>query len=453
MPHQQWSGERNGIEGGVPLDDWEKRRPNSLERLAATARRLRRQMRHLGLNLKLPLVMFVMATFAMQSTTTFCKTVHAAVSVAVSSSYGYVATDGGGGGYEAFPDIARLSDGRLMCAFYEGYTHISSPTTTYPTGGRVMYATSSDEGVTWSSAGLLYDTPLDDRDPSLMQLPDGRLFSTYFTYANGGIGTYLVQSTDTGKTWSTPQRIAPSPYYVSSPIRQLSTGRLVAPLYFETGGAAHGAVALSDDGGATWTSPIDIPNASGTYLDAETDVIELKNGNLWAVERSSSLAARFSVSIDKGESWSDSESLGFVAHSPYLLRTKYDNVILLGYRGYDISGNGYTALRFSLDECNTWSDPITIDSCIGAYPSMVNLNDGSVLVTYYEEGSGSNIRDRIITIGGVPEPSHLAMGATGILSFVGWTWHRRKHSGLLGSLIKKYPVLGCSCLRKKRCGT
>jgi sialidase-1 len=30
----------------------------------------------------------------------------------------------------------------------------------------------------------------------------------------------------------------------------------------------------------------------------------------------------------------------------------------------------------------------------GAYPSTVELNDGSVLVVYYEEGAGSAIRAR-----------------------------------------------------------
>jgi hypothetical protein len=35
---------------------------------------------------------------------------------------------------------------------------------------------------------------------------------------------------------------------------------------------------------------------------------------------------------------------------------------------------------------------VVIDEVIGAYPSMINLLDGSVLVVYYEEGHGSSIR-------------------------------------------------------------
>jgi hypothetical protein len=67
------------------------------------------------------------------------------------------------------------------------------------------------------------------------------------------------------------------------------------------------------------------------------------------------------------------------------LRTK-DDVVLLAFRLPN------TSLRFSRDECNTWSDNVLIDDVIGAYPSMVELKDGSVLVVYYEEGAGSSIR-------------------------------------------------------------
>ncbi|MBN1554708.1 MAG: exo-alpha-sialidase [Phycisphaerae bacterium] len=345
--------------------------------------------------------------------------VRAEVSVEVSSSFSYVVTNGGYGGYEAFPDLARLQDCRLMCAFYEGYSHISPPKAGYPTGGRIMYVTSSDEGVSWSTPTVLYDTPEDDRDPSITQLSDGRLLATYFTYNDGGLGSYLIQSNDAGLSWSTPRSLAPAPYFISSPIVEVSTGRLIAPLYYEddVAGIAHGAVTLSDDGGANWSSPIDIPNPSGVFLDAETNLIERKDGSLWAIQRASHSLAQYSVSTDQGETWSDSESLDFIAHSSYLLRSADSHVILMAYRSYEWpAGTGYTALRYSLDECETWSDPITIDAdCIGAYPSMVNLNDGSVLVTYYEEGGGSDIRARIITISGAPEPGTFILFCAGLI--------------------------------------
>jgi Neuraminidase (sialidase) len=156
------------------------------------------------------------------------------------------------------------------------------------------------------------------------------------------------------------------------------------PLYRETAKIAAGAVVISDDGGKTWGKPIDIDNG-GRRLDAETDLIELADGSLYAVQRD---AMCESVSKDRGNTWTVSKPMGFPGHCPYLLRTR-DGTIVLAYRLYDANA---TCLRYSRDECKTWSDSIVVDKLIGAYPSMVNLKDGSVLIVYYEEGVNSSIR-------------------------------------------------------------
>ncbi|MBN1435836.1 MAG: exo-alpha-sialidase [Sedimentisphaerales bacterium] len=337
---------------------------------------------------------FILGILLLSCTVGLASTCALSITVGASST---VVTDGGYG-YEAFPDITRLQDGRLMAVFYEGYSHISLPNASYPYGGRIMAVTSSDEGVTWGSPSVVCDSPVDDRDPQITQLSDGRLLSTFFLYNSSYqvLGVYYVESNDGGVTWSAPQMLAPAPYAVSSPVRQLSSGRLIEGLYYSIGQQC-GAVILSDDNGYTWSSPIDIPNNTGLLLDAETDVIELADGSLWAAERSSNNLLHYATSIDEGQTWSESLPLDFRADAPYLLRVQ-DDIILMGYRGYNDYGVQYTALRYSLNEAATWSSPITIDSVNGAYVSMVELNDGSVLAVYYEEGAGSDICARVITI-------------------------------------------------------
>ena len=51
-----------------------------------------------------------------------------------------------------------------------------------------------------------------------------------------------------------------------------------------------------------------------------------------------------------------------------------------------------TAMHISRDECRTWQGPYLIDTVGGAYPATVELKDGTILVIYYEEGSGSAVR-------------------------------------------------------------
>ena len=300
----------------------------------------------------------------------------------------YVCENGGAGGYEAFPDVCRLSDGRLMTVFYAGYGHVSLPASQLPKGGRVAFCTSSDEGRTWSKAAVLFDGPHDDRDPSIVQVKGGRLICNFFSLGKSsdpkrpwiGHGSWIVTSDDLGRTWSKPRQIA-ADAYCSAPIRELSDGRLILGLYRESKGVANGAVSFSDNGGDTWSDVIDIDNG-GQRLDAETDVIELADGTLYAAQRPKMCS---SISKDRGKTWTISKPMGFAGHCPYFLRTR-DNIILLAHRVPS------TSLHYSLDECKTWSKNVLVDGVDGAYPSMVNLKDGTVLVVYYEEGSGSDIR-------------------------------------------------------------
>jgi len=303
----------------------------------------------------------------------------------------HVCTDAGAGAYEAFPDVCRLQDGRLMCVFYAGYGHVAMPNERLPKGGRVSYCLSSDEGRTWTPAQTVYDGPDDDRDPSIVQLKSGRILCNYFTLQNAdgknppwiGLGTWMVYSDDNLATWSEPRQIC-NDYYCSSPIRELPDGRLILGLYAEKDGKGWGAAAISENQGDSWSDVIDIDNG-GMRLDAETDIIQLKDGSLYAAQRGRDETMGWSLSNDGGRTWSISKPMGFPGHCPYLHRSP-EGIILMAHRLPD------TSLHYSTDECKTWSDNILVDHVGGAYPSMVTLNDGSILIVYYEEGAGSSIR-------------------------------------------------------------
>jgi hypothetical protein len=101
----------------------------------------------------------------------------------------------------------------------------------------------------------------------------------------------------------------------------------------------------------------------------------------------------FSKSSDEGKTWSMAADIGFDGHCPHLNRLSGGEIVL----SHRLPN---TSIHISRDECRTWQGPYEIDSCIGAYPSTVELKDHSVLIVYYTEGPGSYIRARRFRVGG-----------------------------------------------------
>ena len=113
----------------------------------------------------------------------------------------------------------------------------------------------------------------------------------------------------------------------------------------------------------------------------------LKDGTLYATLRGDRVNMHCATSPDGGLTWSPVKDIGFPAHCPHFTRL-HTGEILLTHR------LPLTALHISRDEGKTWQGPYRIDATPGAYPSTVELKDGTVLVVYYEEGAGSAVRAR-----------------------------------------------------------
>ena len=148
-----------------------------------------------------------------------------------------------------------------------------------------------------------------------------------------------------------------------------------------------GAVIISKDKGKTWSEPKLIGKGQNLPLDAETDVIELKDGRLFAALRSSDKNLHYAYSPDGGETWQPAVDSGFKGHSPHLTRLSTGEIIMT----HRLPN---TSMHISRDETKTWEGPFTIDNVFGAYPATVELKDGSVMVVYYTEGKNSEVRER-----------------------------------------------------------
>jgi len=304
-----------------------------------------------------------------------------------------VCSDAGAGAYEAFPDVCRTKSGELLCVFYAGYGHVSNPNEKLPKGARIAMCRSSDDGRTWSRVEVVVDTPIDDRDASIVQLPNGELLVTFMNYdvrrPSGSHKTFTVRSTDSGKTWSEPKMV-PTPFSqlvaISTPSRLMPDGRLLLTPYGNNTGDPrrykHAAVLESRDLGQTWTTLAEIKTERPPLL--EPDIVRLPD-RLFVMMRP---VMTWSESTDGGRTWSDPKGLGISGDCPYLLLTS-KNILLCGIRHRPTRS---TSVIYSTDFAKTWRGPVPVDNVGGAYPSMVELPDGRILIVYYTEGKGSDVR-------------------------------------------------------------
>ena len=216
--------------------------------------------------------------------------------------------------YQAWPDVARIADGRLVCVFAECTHHGNRDYT------RIDCCHSDDDGRTWSAKRAVTAPTRGDPEtvpywncPRITALADGHLIVVVDrTIRDGGATAenWLIESGDRGATWSAP-RMIPVTGIVPDRLVVLRHGAragrwlVTAHQRAEAPWLSHQRLWWSDDGGATWSGPSVIARDERLWL-CEGSVVELPGGELVCLLRENSflgLDAFKSVSRDGGATW------------------------------------------------------------------------------------------------------------------------------------------------------
>ena len=294
--------------------------------------------------------------------------------------------------YFGWPSVARLQDGTLLVASSGLRSEHICP------WGKTVLNASQDGGRTWSAPRVIHNSPIDDRDAGIVHLGEQRVLVTWFTsdtrqYAGEEwvrrwlgeaeladwqaemitwtdeivrrwLGSWIIHSQDGGATWGTPVR-APvsSPHgparlangdllYLGKDANHLGEGRILA--------------ARSQDEGQTWTVTGTVPLYPGTGAGNyhEPHVLELPGGRLVGMIRvennhgpdlEQAGLVNFSLmqteSDDQGQTWSIPRPLGFHGSPPHLLL--HSSGVLVCVYGYRQPGFGQRAM-LSSDQGATW---------------------------------------------------------------------------------------------------
>jgi photosystem II stability/assembly factor-like uncharacterized protein len=321
----------------------------------------------------------------------------------------------GYGGFVGWNAPVRLKNGDWLIGFSSGYWHASPPTplryslktleqyrkmgmppeVNAPTGGRAMLIRSSDAGKSWSKPVTLLDTPDDDRQPALLELPDGTLLCSLFIYPGVEIPdlaahpedahrTVIIRSHDHGHSWDKELIKPPSPFIADEtdgPMVLLSDGSVLLTISGapKGGGPPQAAVFTSTDSGASWQLRSVVKT---DHELEEANAVELPDGTLVLMGRRE---GDICWSADQGRTWTTPVTFGMRIFAPNLYVLRDGTLVCL--HGSYAAGSVHNRLCvvFSTDGGHTWIAPAAdhgflVSNCYG-YGKAMELPDGSLFVT------------------------------------------------------------------------
>ena len=191
--------------------------------------------------------------------------------------------------------------------FYQQYTGEG-----WNCDGKILYRTSSDDGVTWSSATIFYNTS-GHWDAEPFTYKEGDTVYVFWTILNGPNGNesdlYMRKTTDNGSTWSSPVKIwgdGGVNEKINTVINIIKiTDTYIISMYYEYAASPEeyrGYCIRATDIEGTWTKGDDV-SIPGTRGVMEPSIVELSNGSIYMDIRCEGGHRYKAISSDNGATW------------------------------------------------------------------------------------------------------------------------------------------------------
>lgn len=317
----------------------------------------------------------------------------------------------------AFPMAVQLPGGDILCSYGVGGGALVT--------GETDWSRSTDNGETWRVEGTILPKDETRNRANFLKLslsPDGGTVFAYGQWIDANTdeqfgtrdsGSLLCRSNDGGKTWNeaTHLPMPEGPLEVSHGLLPLKSGRLLAPaatLFHPKELGRQVLLAISDDGGATWSHSVafEHPNKQHGYF--EQKFAELPDGRVlgvaWTVTLGtySDLQNSFVISEDGGSTWGPIRSTGISGQTMTPVPLGGNRLLVLYNQRHGQQAIKMCLVTFSESDWTVHHEDVLydaqtfyqrsasvqsgideLDDFAFGFPTAIPLQDGSFLATHW----------------------------------------------------------------------
>jgi sialidase-1 len=311
--------------------------------------------------------------------------------------------------------IFPLDEDRLMLVWSEYYANRPALVSRKPTTRtgeaadnvpcRISARISTDRCRTWSDRFILQDNvwKYNVKHPNLLRLPSGEVLFFFVGWdSSEQRNVFMKRSQDNCESWSEMVRISRPGWICNNHgrILRLSSGRIVLPAHapvkdgivgapYSDDCHLHSFVYYSDDDFRTWKESEDTMTAPGRGAH-EPSIVELKDGRLMCILRTTTGHLYRAYSSDQGVHWTKPEPTDFPAPDaePLIVRVPPTGDLMVMWNNVESHSNWPRtplSVAISSDEGKTWGHYHDIDARPdhdAAYP-FVFFQKNEAVVTYY----------------------------------------------------------------------
>ncbi len=313
------------------------------------------------------------------------------------------------------PTVA-LRDGRILFT----YSGPVNPHGQEPGTVRIYGCVSDDDCKSWGAEQeFIHHPECQATGATLLKASDGTLWMFYMGFYRSvwregepdmqetRSDIWCVHSTDEAETWQAPKMIFRGYCGATNGAIQTGDGYIVVPISYVVPkpGRLVSACLVSADNGQNFSlgKSIDLAGHGDHAGALEPAVVELRDGSIWMLIRTTKGEFFQAFSFDHGITWSEARPCGIRSPSApcHIIRLASGRLALVWNDTMDTT-KARTALSVALseDDGKTWGEPvIAVSGAQVCYPYISEPTPGQLLISFNDVSSGwQDVKPRLLRV-------------------------------------------------------